>query len=94
VASHEDRVIWISYQPQPSDLAGTLFHQELWYNFMTKRAPLKDFFPVNTFPGWPNDYSMYHISYPKSFSVPNLKGDVCSYFSQIGIDKPDFWWAN
>ena len=83
-----------SYAPQSSDTNGTLFLQNLWYNFMTKRTPGDGFLPVSSLPGWPDVYNFYRISYPQSFSVPNLKSGVCTYFTQIGIDRPQFWWAN
>ena len=58
--------------------------------------------PVNANPHWASEsnrlpygnYTVFVIDPSDSRSELNHKLDVCSYFHSIGLDQPQFWWAN
>ena len=94
-----------TYMPSARDLEGQKLLQGIWRYFMRHQTLSGSTFgwePVNNDPHWTSadkslpygNYSVYVIDPSGSRTVVNHKLDVCSYYHDIGLDQPKFWWAN
>lgn len=82
------------YRPGPVDIQGASFLSTLWYNFLAERDPGFGWVSVDKTNDWPKSWATFHIYPNQSAIIENFKADVYSYYQQIGLADPTFWWCD
>ncbi len=94
-----------TYEPSKEDLRAQKLLQSILRFFMANQSlegSNLGWDPVNKDPNWASsdnslpygNYSVFVIDPVDTRTVLNHKLDVCSYYHSIGLDQPQFWWAN
>ncbi len=88
---------WGAYHPEQRDAKGSKTIQNIFNQFInTNGHNMNSMYNITDFgdSGRFSNYSVLVIDFPEPRMEVNTKLNICSYFAEISITAPNFWWMN